>query len=213
MESLINIDKALQIEGMMDLAELEWLAIEAMKHRRIVELGSYLGRSTRALADNTKGRVMAIDDWLGPRDVLISNSDRLLIIDKFKQNIKDLLQNNKVTIHRQDFRFLSKIKFNKPPDMIFIDGDHSYESVIRDIEWAVSSMKDGGLLCGHDIDMPKVKRAIYDKFKFSHVTIPKDATFIWSVQLIGKHYGAMDSMKNGEIVLDSQIEDIRVINN
>jgi predicted O-methyltransferase YrrM len=210
MENLINIDKALQTDGLMNIEELIWLATEATKYRRIVELGSYLGRSTRALADNTKGRVMAIDDWMGPRERLINYSDRLLIFDRFKQNLEDLLQNKKVTAYKQNFELLPQIKFNKPPDMIFIDGDHSYKAVIRDIEWAISVMKDGGLLCGHDMDMPKVRNAVYDKFRFKDVHIPKNAKLIWFIKILKINYGAMSSMKNGEIVIDSQIKDIQV---
>lgn len=212
MENLIKIDQALQLEGIMNIDELIWLATEATKYRRIVELGSYLGRSTRALADNTKGRVMAIDDWMGPRERLISYSDRMLIFNQFKHNIKDLLQKKKVTIYRQDFKLLPKIKFNKPPDMIFIDGDHSYDAVIRDIEWATSVMRDGGLLCGHDIDMPQVRNAVYDKFRFKDVNIPRDAELIWFVKLVCIHYGAMNSMKNGDILIDLPTKDTWVVN-
>jgi predicted O-methyltransferase YrrM len=55
----INIARALATDGWMSEAELFWLATQAQQHRRIVELGSFLGRSTRALADHTPGIVYA----------------------------------------------------------------------------------------------------------------------------------------------------------
>src|SRR5262245_4650710 len=64
---MINIERALQIPGFMRRPALEWLATQAQTHNVIVELGSYCGRSTRALADNTPGVVYAIDDWKGVR--------------------------------------------------------------------------------------------------------------------------------------------------
>jgi hypothetical protein len=36
--------------------------------------------------------------------------------------------------------------------MIFIDGDHVYEAVKRDIVNAKAMLKAGGMLCGHDFD-------------------------------------------------------------
>jgi hypothetical protein len=50
--------------------------------------------------------------------------------------------------------------FAVPPDMVFIDGDHAYESVVRDIKWGVSTLKNGGLICGHDRDRQAVRNAL-----------------------------------------------------
>jgi hypothetical protein len=97
--------------------------------------------------------------------------------------------------------------------MIFLDGDHSYDAVIRDINWAISVMRDGGLLCGHDIDMKEVKMGVYDKFKFHDVNIPKNAELIWFVNLPKVSYGAMNSMKNGEITIDAQTNNVWILNN
>jgi predicted O-methyltransferase YrrM len=46
-------------------------------------------------------------------------------------------------------------------DMLFIDGDHEYESVKRDIELWAPFVASGGLLCGHDyFDAPGVQQAV-----------------------------------------------------
>lgn len=36
------------------------------------------------------------------------------------------------------------------PQLIFLDGDHSYETVKRDIQAALHVIWNGGILCGHD---------------------------------------------------------------
>jgi len=38
-------------------------------------------------------------------------------------------------------------------DMIYIDGDHSYEGVKRDIRTAFLKIKNGGWIMGHDYEM------------------------------------------------------------
>lgn len=44
-------------------------------------------------------------------------------------------------------------------DFIYIDGDHRYEILIKDLEY-ISKIKLGGLLCGHDWAFPSVKKAV-----------------------------------------------------
>jgi hypothetical protein len=39
-------------------------------------------------------------------------------------------------------------------DFVFIDGDHTYEGVKRDIEAWAPKVRDGGIVAGHDIDTP-----------------------------------------------------------
>src|SRR3954470_12383000 len=79
MQAIVNIDitRALAIDGFMEEQELVWLAQQAKIHKCIVEIGSLLGRSTRALLDHTEGIVYAFDDWKGPRDMYMSKDDRL----------------------------------------------------------------------------------------------------------------------------------------
>jgi hypothetical protein len=48
-------------------------------------------------------------------------------------------------------------------DFLFIDGDHSYEGALADLEGWIPKVRSGGLVAGHDIDGewgPNVKRAL-----------------------------------------------------
>ena len=49
----------------MSLEELTWLATTAQNCKYILEVGSYLGRSCRALAENTPGYVVSVDPYMG----------------------------------------------------------------------------------------------------------------------------------------------------
>ena len=65
-------------------------------------------------------------------------------------------------------------------DFVFIDADHSYTSVRKDIEAWRSKVKPGGWLGGHDYNhkFPGVVRAVDFAFGRSVITLPGS---IWSV--------------------------------
>ncbi len=54
---------------------------------------------------------------------------------------------------------------NNSLDLVFIDADHSYEWVKKDIAAYAPKLKNGGLLTGHDIDFPGVNRAVNEVIK------------------------------------------------
>lgn len=168
------VDKALRIPGWMSLEELEWLADTANRYIKIVEIGSYLGRSTRAMADNTPGWVIAIDDWKGPRDVLLE--DRSTLYEQFMQNMNGLIESGKVIALRQDHGQAPPERFVEAPDMVFIDGSHEYADVKRDISFWKPKVVAGGMICGHDVNFPGVKQAIDELLPEAKVA-PK--TSIW----------------------------------
>ena len=49
-------------------------------------------------------------------------------------------------------------------DMIFIDGDHTYNGVSRDIANWTPKVKKGGYVCGHDINQPQIRKAVKEYF-------------------------------------------------
>ena len=49
-------------------------------------------------------------------------------------------------------------------DFIFIDADHTYEGVIRDIEMWEPKVQKNGLIMGHDLNWGSVAKAVGEKF-------------------------------------------------
>lgn len=149
-----RIAKASEIDGWMSPEALIWLAEQARRRTRIVEIGSYKGRSTKALCDNTQGTVLAIDDFAGPRDVVGQQN----VLGDFLGNLGDHFG---VTL-MVDLGSHEGAAARHPEtfDMVFIDGDHEYESVRRDISQWLPKIEPGGIICGDDVNLPGVRRAL-----------------------------------------------------
>ena len=162
----MNITRALNIEGWMFEDELKFLAQQAASAHLTIEFGCYKGRSTRALADNTNGTVFAVDPWNGdyPSNDGGIHGIRTDVFDEFKKNLYDKITDETVIPFKT---FSTDFYTSRIPDFIFIDGDHRYETVLKDIKLSQELMKKGGILAGHDYthgDWPGVKKAVDEIF-------------------------------------------------
>jgi len=148
----IDISKALKIFGWMSEQELFWLAKQAKERKCIVEVGSFHGRSTRAMADNTFGQIFAVDTWAGaPEQRRLFAQETRNAYTAFEYNLLDHISSLHVQAIRKDSQAAAAgWNGNLRPDMIFIDAAHDYESVKADIQAWSKILAPGGLLCGHD---------------------------------------------------------------
>ncbi len=158
----VDISRSLTIGGWMSEVELTWLATQALTHDMIVEFGSLHGRSTRAMADNNSGIIWAVDPWAGDYFAEDGNSIQLstYVMPYFIQNLKDKIDAGRVIPVR---KFSYQFSLPHTVDMVFIDGDHRYKTVVKDIKKAYELLRSGGLICGHDYDhdrWPGVKQAV-----------------------------------------------------
>ncbi len=178
----LNLTRALSIEGWMDVTDLTWLAEHVAGHELIIEVGSFLGRSTTALLDNASENsvVYAIDDFYGPREPEIEYSDdrRQQFYETFLANMSEYIAAGKLKVikgNHNDFNLGSDLR----PDMVFIDGAHDAVSVARDISLWLPRLRQGGLLCGHDYKWwPAVKATVDALFGEGGVSIDPN-TDIW----------------------------------
>lgn len=149
----MNIQRALSIPGWMADAELAYLAEAASKSTMIAEIGSWKGRSTRALAENTEGLVFAIDTWKGsaePEHIAeLTGKPENWLYDTFLANMADL---HNVCPHRETSQDAAE-RFARAGtrfDFIFIDASHDYENISADIRAWKPLLREGGILAGHD---------------------------------------------------------------
>jgi predicted O-methyltransferase YrrM len=148
---MIDITRALAIDGWMSPEELTWLAEQARECSVIIEVGSHLGRSTAALADHCPGHVFAVDKWADA-------SVFAAFMEKKCRNVLKMVGTSPEIANA----FAPELCV----DLVFIDADHSYEAVKADIAAWRRFVKPGGILAGHDHDggWPGVEKAVDEAF-------------------------------------------------
>jgi predicted O-methyltransferase YrrM len=121
---------------------------------KIVEIGSWKGNSAAVLAKTVAdchGSVFAVDHWLGSEDTTKPEyAEQVDVYSIFKHNMTALGVWDTVHPLVMDSLTASQIFADGILDLVFIDGDHRYEAVRKDISAWLPKLKDGGILCGHD---------------------------------------------------------------
>lgn len=159
----------IDITGQLSCVEgtyLHGLAGALQPGQRIVEIGAYLGRSTAYIASALRPGVefYTIDLWIpnlppesGPPPI---DQDTFA---RFQRNISPWKDSIKVIRGRSED--VGRAWNPGAVDLCFIDGDHSYEGVRRDIvAWLPHCAT--GCMCFHDYTQPTcgVKRAVDELF-------------------------------------------------
>lgn len=134
----------------------------------IVEIGSFLGKSTACLGYGSKAgqksRVYAIDPFDGGNSRPKSSFIRDIIrggnyFHKFLENIKKAgLLDIVKPIPKRSIEAINDIK--EPIELLFIDGAHSYEKVKQDFTTYFPKVIQGGTVAFHDRERDGVKELI-----------------------------------------------------
>jgi predicted O-methyltransferase YrrM len=152
---------------------------ERMAHRfnnaTFVEIGTWKGQSIMYMAEKIKElnkniKLYGIDTFKGNEEHaehpdVVANK----IYDIYLENIeplKDYITTIKGSSHDVYTQFE-----DESIDFLFIDADHSYEAVKKDLKLWYPKVKKGGIISGHDyfwVDA-RVKRAVDEFFLFTGV--------------------------------------------
>jgi len=215
-ELLIDI-KTKKLDMQSDTSERDCRALEFLVKKvlcnniKIVEVGSWKGMTTSILAKSVRdfgGNVYAIDHWKGQQNAPhhISQTNSLDILTVFRDNMQILGLDN---VHPFVVPSLQGVELFKDDslDMVFIDADHIYDFVKKDIQVWYSKVKNGGILCGHDCELkytdagqftqtinehlsdiaivgvchPGVTRALFDVFEDKYEIMPNSSIW-WKIK-------------------------------
>jgi predicted O-methyltransferase YrrM len=145
-----QIDQTEFMSGLSDSAWLLYGMARALKPKVCVEIGSARGRSAcfvgLALSANGGGKLFAIDphtktDW--------NDSNSVETFEIMRANLESLKLTPYVEIVRKTSAAAAE-NWTDPIDMLFIDGDHSYEGVRRDWNLFSPHLSPFGVVVFHD---------------------------------------------------------------
>jgi predicted O-methyltransferase YrrM len=158
--------------GLGDSAWLLYSLAKSLKPEVCVEIGSARGKSAcyvgRALAENGKGKLYAID----PHVKTEWNDDNSVdSIDEFRRNIAAFGLEDRVEIIRK-FSGDAAQGWTRKIDLIFIDGDHSYDGVRRDWELFSPHLSEFGVAVFHDTAW-EIDRVSWSQYNRDDMGVPR----------------------------------------
>jgi predicted O-methyltransferase YrrM len=161
---------------------VESISLKLERPLDVLEIGSWAGSSALAWVSAIReskhgGTLTCVDQWKAyasvPSDMNAATDDdmiyRLFLHNMAASGIRDF-----VRIVRGDSREILK---DLPPasfDIVYIDGDHSYETVRSDIEQARRLVRTPGVVCGDDLECQRheISNACYE------TAISRDSDYI-----------------------------------
>jgi predicted O-methyltransferase YrrM len=150
----LALDRAQSVPGFMVENELRFLATLAActpASGAIVEIGSFKGKSTVALATVAEkyrvGPVVAIDPHVG--DLGVHAQKHADTFEEFRTSLKNAGVEDQVEAHREFSRDAAR-GWNRPIRLLWIDGDHTYAGCKEDFDLFSPFLAAGGVVAFHD---------------------------------------------------------------
>jgi len=161
------------------------------------EIGVKDGRMSAALLFSRPYLTLfMVDRWkIGPKDEPRSDHDECSFASQtdMDRHYEQAIERTQAYHQRRQVMPLESLEAAAcvPPHTLyfaFIDADHLYEAVVKDIEAWRHKIKPGGLLCGHDYgrhDKPDfgVTRAVDEWVRSEALELETDAGYTWFVRL------------------------------
>lgn len=154
----IVVGRGLEIISAVSKKDLVWLADKVSEANIALEIGADKGRSSLVMGVLCKKQLITIDPF---------QNEFASSFPEFQENLKDLLESSKVRhVGKTSDQAVEELEeLRGTVDLLFIDGDHSYEQVLRDLKNYVPFVREKGIICGHDYPLDGVHKAVNEFFK------------------------------------------------
>ncbi len=123
---------------------------------KVLEMGVFHGRGLIYLAQHSEFEIYGVDSFIAADTPYMPEGIKTdpEFYGACLQNLFAMNVQRKVTLIALESERASKLFPDHSLDCVFIDGEHSYEPVIRDINLWKSKVKSGGYLSGDDYEPP-----------------------------------------------------------
>jgi len=159
------------IQGWFDFADIYQQMVNHFPNgSRFVEIGSWLGRSTVFMAEQIKrsGKSIsldAVDKWEGIAELVNDirwgwNYLDASFYDMFLENLKLCNVDEYVFPIRANSLVAHTLYPDESIDFLFLDTDHQFHTLTKELEYWYPKVKKGGIIAGHDLNWPGVKTAV-----------------------------------------------------
>jgi len=141
------------IPPLTDRVSLLELVNERFPNGLGVEIGVAGGHFTKQIAATWNfGQLCCVDPWINFKDGYEDscNLDDKTQEERFNQFAKDFADNPKVVVMRRMSHEASKSVKPASADFIYLDANHSFTEVMRDLLCWWPILKPGGIFAGHD---------------------------------------------------------------
>lgn len=161
----------------------------------MVELGSWKGQSAAYMAcelklQNKNGvRFFCVDTWKGTSDEEHGDDEWVKQDKLFEKFTSNLLEVSDYYIPlRMTTARASHLFPEQSVDICFVDADHSYDGVYKDLELWTPKIKHGGIISGHDYDptgnaWQECRKAVDDYWSKFGKEVKATGGLTWVVQL------------------------------
>jgi hypothetical protein len=151
------------VEGWLSPREVDFLTLLAAfptADGDVLEIGSFRGRSTIALAigmqqcqtgnDSPPSQLVAVDPMLDDDPLLRQAGSAGSARRQFDVNLSRAGVRELVEFH-QAYSFELAPSWNRPLRLLWIDGDHRYDATKQDFDLFLPFLSDGAILAMHDV--------------------------------------------------------------
>jgi len=134
---------------------------DKMEELHILEIGVFQGDFLEYIEQNIKyDTIEGVDLFYGEVGSGDENGNNMIKCDMSTQFIllnSKYEDNKNVNLYKSHSNTYLAQQPNDKYNVIYIDADHSYDAVKRDIELAYEKIKNGGYIMGHDYELNKDK--------------------------------------------------------
>jgi hypothetical protein len=133
-----------------------------------VECGAWLGQSSAYLCDIAKDRinVFIVDSWQGSANEVDTHHKLVQETDIYNIFLDNMGERKFTPIRKLSHEAVLDFA-DESCDVVYIDMEHTYDAVSKDIDMWLPKVKVGGYLAGHDYNpgsWPGVVQAVNEKF-------------------------------------------------